>query len=180
MNGSDDPSNLIELTVEEHAEAHRKLYEQYGKWQDKIAWQMLSGQIGKEELIKQIQIEVNTGRYFSPETREKMAAKKRGKKISEEHKKALNLGRKNSKNSPEHLAILSKVHKGKKISDEQKMLMSENRKNHPRKNEISSLGGKVSMQKYKNDPKRQHEFSNTMKNWWANRKQKLQNELGGK
>lgn len=40
--GTDDPSNLVELTVEEHAEAHRKLYEQYGRWQDKLAWMGLS------------------------------------------------------------------------------------------------------------------------------------------
>jgi hypothetical protein len=32
--GTDDPSNLIELTVEQHAEAHRILFEQYGRWQD--------------------------------------------------------------------------------------------------------------------------------------------------
>ncbi len=31
MGGSDDPSNLIELSVEEHSQAHLKLYEQYGK-----------------------------------------------------------------------------------------------------------------------------------------------------
>ena len=31
MGGSDDPSNLIELTREEHALAHKILYEQYGK-----------------------------------------------------------------------------------------------------------------------------------------------------
>jgi HNH endonuclease/NUMOD3 motif len=41
--GSDDPSNLVELTVEEHAEAHRKLFEQHGRWQDRRAWELLSG-----------------------------------------------------------------------------------------------------------------------------------------
>ena len=30
MGGTNDPSNLIELTVEEHAEAHKLLWEQYG------------------------------------------------------------------------------------------------------------------------------------------------------
>jgi len=47
--GSDDPSNLIELTVEEHAEAHKKLYEEYGLWQDYCAWQALSGQMTNYE-----------------------------------------------------------------------------------------------------------------------------------
>ena len=45
MGGTDDPSNLVELTVRQHALAHKKLYKKYGKWQDKIAYQMLSGQL---------------------------------------------------------------------------------------------------------------------------------------
>jgi hypothetical protein len=49
--GSNDKDNIVFLTVEEHAEAHKKLFEDYGRWQDKIAWQMLSGMIGKEEAI---------------------------------------------------------------------------------------------------------------------------------
>ena len=52
MGGTDEPSNLIELTVEEHAEAHRVLYETYGKKEDYIAWKGLSKQIGKEEIFK--------------------------------------------------------------------------------------------------------------------------------
>lgn len=51
MGGTDDPSNLIELTVEEHAQAHLELYEKYGKREDYIAWKCLSGKIGKEELM---------------------------------------------------------------------------------------------------------------------------------
>ena len=54
IGGNDDPSNLIELTVEEHAEAHRVLYEKYGHWEDKLAWQGLAGLIDKQELIKQM------------------------------------------------------------------------------------------------------------------------------
>jgi HNH endonuclease. len=52
MGGSDDPSNIIELTVEEHAAAHKELYEKYGKEEDKFAWLGLSGQIGKEEIVE--------------------------------------------------------------------------------------------------------------------------------
>ena len=48
MNGTNDPSNLIELTIEEHAEAHKKLWEQYGQWEDYYAWQGLSGIIPKK------------------------------------------------------------------------------------------------------------------------------------
>lgn len=54
MGGTDDPSNLIELTIEEHADAHRKLYEQHGKREDYLAWKGLSGKIGKEEIMVEL------------------------------------------------------------------------------------------------------------------------------
>lgn len=56
MGGSDDPENLIELSIQEHAEAHRILYEKYGKIEDYWAWKGLSGQIGKEDLLREINI----------------------------------------------------------------------------------------------------------------------------
>ena len=43
MGGTDDPSNIIELNVLDHAQAHLKLYEQYGKKEDLCAYYMLSG-----------------------------------------------------------------------------------------------------------------------------------------
>ena len=49
MGGTDDPSNIVELTVEEHAEAHRKLFEQYGHWQDELAWKGLAGIVPRKE-----------------------------------------------------------------------------------------------------------------------------------
>lgn len=55
MGGTDDPSNLIELTVEEHAEAHRKLWEEHGRWQDYVAWCGLSGRMTCEETVKAAQ-----------------------------------------------------------------------------------------------------------------------------
>jgi len=51
LGGTDDPSNLVELTVEEHAEAHRILFEQNGNWQDEVAYKALTGTIGKEEIV---------------------------------------------------------------------------------------------------------------------------------
>jgi hypothetical protein len=42
MGGSDHPSNIAHLTCEEHAEAHKKLWEQHGRWQDYCAWQGLA------------------------------------------------------------------------------------------------------------------------------------------
>jgi hypothetical protein len=71
MGGSDDPSNLVELTVEEHAEAHRKLYEQYGHWEDNCAFLALSGRIGQEEALRMAQGMANKGRKRTPEQIEK-------------------------------------------------------------------------------------------------------------
>lgn len=50
--GTDDPSNLVQLTLKEHAEAHRRLYEEFGRWQDKMAWEMLSGRKITEDARK--------------------------------------------------------------------------------------------------------------------------------
>jgi hypothetical protein len=53
--GLDNKSNIVFLTIEQHAEEHLKLFEEHGRWQDKIAWQMLSGMIGKEDAINTAQ-----------------------------------------------------------------------------------------------------------------------------
>ena len=47
--GSDDPNNLVKLTIEEHANAHKLLWENAGNKLDYIAWQALSGQINSNE-----------------------------------------------------------------------------------------------------------------------------------
>lgn len=72
MGGTNDPANLIELTVEEHAEAHRKLFEEQGHWQDYIAWKALSGQIGKDELRRQLTSYANSGKILTEEHKEKI------------------------------------------------------------------------------------------------------------
>lgn len=41
--GTDDPSNIEELTIQEHAEAHRQLFLKHGRWQDRAAWHFLLG-----------------------------------------------------------------------------------------------------------------------------------------
>ncbi len=75
--GTDDPSNIIELTIEEHAEAHRILFEQYGRWQDELAWKGLSGQIGKDEIISKV-IRSNSGKKFSKEHKRKISESQKG------------------------------------------------------------------------------------------------------
>lgn len=52
MGGSNNSKNIIELTIKDHALAHKKLYEQYGKIEDKIAWLCLSGKTEEAEKLR--------------------------------------------------------------------------------------------------------------------------------
>lgn len=102
--GTDDPSNLIELTIPEHAEAHRVLWEQHGRIQDKLAWLLLSGKKEEAELAR---IEL----MRTPEYREKMSQAMTGLVRSEEHR-----------------ANLSKALRGKSPSEETRAKMAEAKK----------------------------------------------------
>ena len=130
MGGTDDPSNLIELTVEEHAEAHRKLWEQYGNIKDYCAWKGLEGTIGKEEIVRLLMDP--TGRVHTEETKQKMSEAHKGKsKHTEESKEKLRQFRTGMKLSEEHKAKISKSLEGntrmvgKKLSEETKQKLSE-------------------------------------------------------
>jgi hypothetical protein len=101
--GTNDPSNLIELTVAEHAEAHKVLFETHGRWQDKIAWHMLSGQILAEEATIQAIKMAQTGRIHTPEHRMKNSMSTRGKKRSDSTKEKI---RNIMLNSPERVVKL--------------------------------------------------------------------------
>ena len=114
--GSDDPSNIIELTVEEHAEAHRKLYEEHGRWQDRVAWLALSGRIGKDEIIQMKQSEGgkrNKGMVHTEETRRKVSESLTGKPKSEESRRKQSESRKGMVFSEEHKRNLSESLKGR-------------------------------------------------------------------
>jgi hypothetical protein len=100
MGGTDDPCNLIELTVEEHAEAHRILFETYGRKEDELAWKGLAGIIGKEELthelsrlggLKSKSLKGKDHPYYGKK-RPEHSAKLKGRKINrtEEHQSKLN------------------------------------------------------------------------------------------
>lgn len=53
MGGSDDPSNLIEVSIEEHAELHLALYLENSRWQDWFAYHGLSGQMNMSDIHKE-------------------------------------------------------------------------------------------------------------------------------
>lgn len=107
MGGTDDPTNLVDLTVEEHSLAHKELWEKHGRWQDNVAWKALSGQIDKQEIIAL----TNAARRGKPSGRE-------GKKHSLDSIEKIRLskightynrGRKLSENSKKNMSV---AHKG--------------------------------------------------------------------
>jgi hypothetical protein len=104
--GTDDPSNLIELTPEEHAEAHRKLYEEHGRIQDKLAWLGLAKLATNKEIIAEL--------LAQPKSEEHK------QKISEAHKGMKKpwvcggKGLKGKSKSEEHKQKISEAHKGMK------------------------------------------------------------------
>ena len=113
MGGTDDPSNLIELTVEEHAEAHRKLWEQYGNIKDYCAWKGLEGTIGKEEIVRLLMDP--TGRVHTEETKQKISQSHKGKsKHTEESKEKLRQFRTGTKQSEETKRKISEAGLGNK------------------------------------------------------------------
>jgi hypothetical protein len=94
--GTDDPNNLIELSIEEHAEAHRKLYEQYGRPEDLSAWLGLQGLVNKKE-IYQILLDKRRGIPLSTEVKEKISSSLKGRKNTWAEKISKSLkGRKNT------------------------------------------------------------------------------------
>ena len=127
LGGTDEPTNLIELTVEEHAEAHRLLYEQYGNWQDYCAWQALSGRIGQEEILRMKQGMANKGKIRTPEQVEryrqgalKRAERQRADGTLEEANKKRSEAMKGKKKSDEHMANWVASRKGHTVSEAQK------------------------------------------------------------
>lgn len=138
--GTDDPSNIIYLTVEEHAEAHRILFEQYGRWQDEVAWKGLTGRIPKEMVQREAVRRANTGKKMSEATKLKISIAKTGKKhseshvennrkaqtgkkLTEEHKLKISAALKGKPHTPEHNAKVGR--KGRVFSPEWKAKLSE-------------------------------------------------------
>ena len=88
--GSDDPSNIVELTIEEHALAHKKLFFIYGRWQDEVAWKSLLGEMKQAERVKRLRLEgakkgaIMTAKNWPKGTRGQWNNGMRGKKHTPE------------------------------------------------------------------------------------------------
>jgi hypothetical protein len=111
--GTDEEENLVLLTIEEHAEAHRLLFEEYGRPEDYLAWKGLAGCVGKDDII----IMRNALRDLSkPRPNQSKAMK--GRKKSEAHKKAIAKAHKGKPKSEAHKKSLSLSATGRKMSAE--------------------------------------------------------------
>ena len=121
--GTDDPSNLIKLTTEQHALAHRKLFFIYGRWQDEMAYKTLEGRAPKEEIIREVISRTNTGRKLTPEQKQR----KREWNIANGHKPPSWLGK---KHKPETIEKMRKNNymRGKTHTDEVKKKIGEKSK----------------------------------------------------
>tara|TARA_Y100000817_G_C16535792_1_gene402168 strand:+ start:79 stop:573 length:495 start_codon:yes stop_codon:yes gene_type:complete len=142
MGGTDDPENLYECSVEEHAELHFAAYLEQGRWQDYYAAMGLAGIIGKEEIVRAAQAYGGTistqnrrsyagdsnpfyGKSQAPEARESIS-----KTLKEHYKQEGHpwSGRKHSEVSKAKMKGRVPWNKGKKMTDEHKKAISEGRR----------------------------------------------------
>lgn len=127
--GSNDPDNLVELTVAEHAEAHKILYEQYGRLEDKLAWKGLAGLISTADIVHTLQSEGMRGdknpMYGKPAPnrgvkRPGVGGRKKGTKWSVEERKIKTTVRETKEHKDKMAAVYADPVRNKKISDGKK------------------------------------------------------------
>jgi len=70
----------ITVSVKEHAEYHRRYYEEHGYYQDKMAWLGLEKRMPREEFVRELARQANLGKKQTPEQIEKRVSQLRGRK----------------------------------------------------------------------------------------------------
>ncbi len=198
MGGTDDSSNLIELSVADHAEAHRKLFEEYGCWQDEIAWKALSGQITSDQARREATRRAWLGRTHtseakqkiregikrsgfvrgpqSIETKQKISQSLTGHKVSDETRKLWSDQRKGKKVSNETRQKISKANKGKVISQEHReILRAQKTEAHKQKISVSNKGKRRS-----EEIRQKNRLARLGKPHSEESKQKIRNSLKGR
>jgi len=109
MGGSDDPSNLIELTIEKHAAAHKKLWEEHGRWQDELAYKGLCKLLSQDEISLQVSIKANQNRKFTEEHRNNISNALKGHKLSYETRLKISKTRKMRNIKPKQYKRTSEI-----------------------------------------------------------------------
>lgn len=144
--GTDDPSNLVKLTIQEHAEAHRLLWEQYGRLEDKLAWQLLSRMTPEAEETRRALIRQSMrrpevrrklreskrgeknpqfGKSHSVETKQKLSEANMGHEVTEETRAKIRAGHLGKVLTQEHREKLREAHLGKSRSEDHRRAISE-------------------------------------------------------
>jgi hypothetical protein len=96
--GSNDSSNLVYLTIPEHAEFHKYRYEMLGEQYDYIAWKAIAGLISGAEARVEAARHYMKHRIVSKETKEKHSKTITGRKLPEVTKKRMSKARMGEKN----------------------------------------------------------------------------------
>jgi hypothetical protein len=110
MGGTDDPDNIIVLSVKEHAIAHAKLYLEHGNIENYLAYKGLRKQIGKEEIFRECSRMGGLNNKGKPKSKSHSSkiskANKNNPKLqtphTEERKQNISQSMKGNKNSSNH------------------------------------------------------------------------------
>lgn len=124
LHGVNATDNLVNLTTEQHVQAHRFLYELNGSEFDKIAFLTLSGAVGGEDAHRLAVSFANKGRVHTPEARKNMSKSKLGKPLSEQQKQRISSAKIGKPKSQQTRLKMSEAAKGKVFSQEHKTRMS--------------------------------------------------------
>jgi hypothetical protein len=120
MGGTDDPNNLIDLPYWAHIEVHKRLWEVYGKLEDKLAYCMLSGKTEEAEKTR-IKLARNKFKKWINENtegvkkwKENISKTKKGIKVlPDEHYQKIGNMLRNIPRTQEVKDKISKANKGK-------------------------------------------------------------------
>jgi NUMOD3 motif len=105
--GTDDPSNIVRVTVAEHVAFHYERWVVTGDRFDEIAWKALAGQITMSEASRRAILEArerSRGQPRSEETRKKISDSSRGRIWSAESRAKVGAALRGRKLKPEVLA----------------------------------------------------------------------------
>lgn len=133
MGGTEDPSNLVSVTIEEHANLHKELWEKYGKKEDFIAWKCLSGksedceeervELAKEGFICFLKDEDKKSEWIN-----NIKEARKHQIITEEHAKNIGISLKKSYEEGRKKYVKPPLEVLKSNYEKNKHLMEENRK----------------------------------------------------
>ena len=80
--GTNESTNIIELSISDHAKAHKLLFLQHGRLRDKLAWKMLAGKTDEAEQIRIILAKEGSQKFLSDPCRKRDWCQKISKSLT--------------------------------------------------------------------------------------------------